>query len=48
MTTFDEFGKWEDIGALPSIERLEVKKGLYEAKVKKKAIEKLKPQPSQK
>jgi len=38
----EELGKWGDKRALPLIEALEVKKGLYEAKAKKKVIKKLK------
>lgn len=38
----DELRKWGDSRALEPIENIEVRKGLFEAKAKKKAIEKLK------
>lgn len=38
----DELRKWGDPRALKPIENVEVRKGLFEAKAKKKAIEKLK------
>ncbi|WNJ17123.1 HEAT repeat domain-containing protein [Pontibacter sp. G13] len=38
----EELGKWGDPRALESIQNVEVKKGLFEAKAKKIAIEKLK------
>ena len=38
----DELRKWGDPRALAPIENVEVRKGLFEAKAKKKAIEKLK------
>ena len=35
----EQLGKWGDKRALPIIEKLDVKKGLYESKVKNKAID---------